>query len=102
MYSTSKHRSSVLNNAQEKSGENHDDKRAIRNLLDNTEMMTNIACDETKTDVDFDDCSYSLNIRKGYDEDALGLLCNIQPGKSSTCHIYLSIFHLIKKYAKGI
>ena len=92
MSSTSKHRSSVLNNAQEKSEENHDDKRAIRNLLDNTEMMTNIACDENKTDVDFDDCSYSLNIRKGYDEDALGLLCNIQPGKSQHVTFILAYF----------
>ena len=58
--------------------------------------MANIACNETKSD--FDNCAYSLDIRKGrymYEFYTLGLLCNIQPGKYSICYIYLSVFRLI-------
>ena len=68
---------------------------AMRNRLDHTRLMTNIACDETKSDFDFDNCAYSLKMRKNndildhYNSDyTLGLLCNVQPGMSTIFHIY--------------
>ena len=68
----------------------------MRDRIVNTKAMTNITCDETKNDIDFDNCSYSLksrNVYKNYKYYTLGLLCNIQPGKSSiiTSHIYLTV-----------
>ena len=70
-------------------------------LLDNARAMTILTCDETKRNFDFDSCSYSLERRyfgmgNKYSNYTytLGLLCNIQPGKS-ICHIYFSIFLLI-------
>ena len=67
----------------------------LKSRLSRTTVMTNIACNETKSD--FDNCAYSLDIRNGhiYDFYTLGLLCNIQPGKYSICYIYLSVFLLI-------
>ena len=71
-----------------------------RKLLDNARVMTNFTCNETKSDFDFDSCSYSLERRyfgtgNKHSNYTLGLLCKIQPGKSSICHIYFSIFLLI-------
>jgi len=82
----SKHRNTVLD---------RDDR-----LIDNARAMTILTCDETNSNFDFDSCSYSLERRyfgmgNKYNNYTLGLLCNIQPGKSSICHIYLSIFLLI-------
>ena len=62
--------------------------------------MTNFACDKTESDFDFDSCSYSLERRHSgtgnkYNNYTLGLLCNIQPGKSSICHINFRICFLL-------
>ena len=89
----SKHRISVLDDAPE-----HGDKK--EKLLYHARVMTNFTCDETKSDFDFDNCSYSLERRhystgNKHSNYTLGLLCNIQPGKSSIYHIHFSIFLLI-------
>ena len=90
----SKHRITVLDDAPGRYKEilKHNDKKET--LLYHARVMTNFTCNETKSDVDFNSCSYSLERRhfgtsNKYNNYTLGLLCNIQPGESSICHIYL-------------
>ena len=81
-----KHRITVLDDAPERYQEILKLKHAKkRKLLDHARVMTNFTCNETKSDFDFDSCSYSLERRhfgtgNKYDNYTLGLLCNIQPG----------------------
>ncbi|XP_063677001.1 uncharacterized protein LOC134813243 [Bolinopsis microptera] len=71
---------------QEKVNLEHDDKRAMRYKQGYDKAMSILNCDEAKSYLGFENCSYSLEILEKNDNKynrnkyySLGLLCNIQP-----------------------